>query len=572
MKTKLIILFLAAVLMSSCNSEKKIAIEDAGFDEYFFNNKNIPVVKGKVLNLTDEEIERLKLEYSIVTLFAQDRFQISKNGKLNPDGTFELDIEYAFPYQQIWLRVGKLFYAGIYANSDLYIELDADSMRETHAYMNGAGVKYAGSDGELNTVLNNHVLYEKKHQPNFYKVINSLRRDRNMDYETFLIKYDSIYAVLHNMDDEFIEKNPSSCSWLIKNERLSEYYADLCVRHWNPNEPEMSENLFEEIINHKPYLISNSGAGFYNYLFAYLEMRATKNNRINYEDFMGYSGLSDAEKAKMVEYSGIKAQVREGVSYDTVRYRELSGSLYNMLRDTITVYRNFRTINYIDSLFPDSKADLLKLKLSSKVEKEKKMILEAALPTMNTNWCKEIMKSDYELSEKRLASIEKTLNEAKRFTSDKNIGEPVAVLPFGAKLYKVDDINAEELLSNIKTAFYNKALLLDFWATWCAPCLGDLPYSKKLHDELKNDSIEFVYLCTSRSSDTDKWKAKITELELGGTHLFVESDIENELMKLFSFGGFPSYAFIDKRGNYKAGAISRMSGIKKEELKKLMGK
>ncbi len=205
MKTKRIILFFAAILMITCNSEKKIAIEDANFDEYFFNEKNKPVVKGKVLDLTNEEIESIKLEYSIVTPFAQNQSQTAKNGKLNSDGTFELDIDYAFPYQQIWLHVGKLFYAGIYANSDLYIELDADSMRERRAYMNGAGVKYLGSDGELNTLLNNHVLYEKKHQPNTYKAINSLRRDQNIDYGTFLTQYDSLYTILHNMDDEFID-------------------------------------------------------------------------------------------------------------------------------------------------------------------------------------------------------------------------------------------------------------------------------------------------------------------------------------------------------------------------------
>jgi hypothetical protein len=160
MKTKTsILLGLTAILMIACNSEKKIAIEDASFNKYFYNEKNIPVVKGKVLNLTNEEIENIKLEYSIVTPFASDQNQTTKNVKLNTDGTFELDIDYALPYQQIWLHVGKLFYAGIYANSDLYIELDADSMRENRAYMNGAGVKYLGVDGEVNTLLNNHVLY-----------------------------------------------------------------------------------------------------------------------------------------------------------------------------------------------------------------------------------------------------------------------------------------------------------------------------------------------------------------------------------------------------------------------------
>ncbi|SHJ27246.1 Thiol-disulfide isomerase or thioredoxin [Tangfeifania diversioriginum] len=570
MKTKTTILFLIAIFMIACNAEHKISIEDKKFDKYFFNEKNIPVVEGKVLNLTDEEIENTKLEYSIVTPFDQDQFQVKKYGILNADGTFELEIDYAFPYQQIWLHIGESFYAGIYANSDLYIELDADSLREKRVYMNGAGVKYLGTDGELNTFLNNHILYKREEQLSIAEKLSTLSRDKNLDYESFLSKYDSLYILLHNIDDEFIEKNPSPYSWILKNERLSEYYGDLCVRHWSPTGPKMSENLFNDIINHKPYLVSNNGSSFYNYLFTYLGRRAGKYEPIIVDDFLGYTKLSDAEKVKVNEYSNIKAQSERGNPFDTIRFRELSESIYPLLNDTITAFQTSKTLKYIDSLFTDSKADFLKLKLTSKDPKEKKVIIETALNTINTEWCKEILESGYKESIEKMASIERILKGEKSFTSTKNIGEPIAEMPFGAKLYKVDKLKAEELLSNIKTAFNNKALILDFWATWCGPCLDEMPFSKKLREEFKSQPIEFVYLCTSSGSDIESWKAKIIELEVGGTHLFVESSIESELMKLFSFGGFPSYAFIDKSGNYKAGAISRMSYLEKEELKKLL--
>ncbi|MDW5290374.1 TlpA family protein disulfide reductase [Formosa sp. PL04] len=571
MKIKTTILFLTAIFMIACNSGKKIAIEDAKFDKYFFKEKNIPVVTGKVLNLTDEEIENIKLEYSLVTPFAQNENKVKKNGKLNPDGTFELEIDCAFPYQQIWLHAGKLFYAGIYANSDLYIELDADSLRKKRAYMNGAGVKYLGTDGEVNSLLNDHILYTKKQLPNIGKAISKVKRDRDLDYKTFLSKYDSLYVILHKIDDEFIEMNPSPYSWLIKNERLSDYYGDICVKHWSPKAPQMSENLFENIKNHKPLLVSNNGSGFYSYLFTYLETRAGKYNRINIDNFLGYTKLSSSEKQKINEYSNIKAQRDNEIPYDTIRLRELSKSIYPMLKDTIIAFKTAKKINYIDSLFTPNKADLLKLKISSKDPKEKKIVFETTLNTVSTEWCKEVLESNYEESIEEIASIERILKDEKSFTPNKNIGTPIAELPFGAKLYKVDNLKAEELLSNIKTAFNDKALILDFWATWCAPCLGDMPYSKKLHDEFKSEPIEFVYLCTSNGSDIEKWKTKIIELEMGGTHLFIESSIENELMELFSFSGFPSYAFIDKSGNYKAGAIKRMSYLKKEKLKELIG-
>ena len=570
MKTKNTLLLLIAIFMIACNTNKKYSVEDPEFDEYFSNKKNIAIVKGKVLNLTEEEIKNIKLKYSLVTPFAQNNGQIKKNGKLNADGTFELEIDYAFPYQQIWLHVGKLFYAGVYANSELYIELDANDLRKKRGYMNGTGVKYLGIDGELNTLLNNHVLYQRKKQQGIRKAISKMDENRNFDNETFLSKYDSLYVLYHKIDDEFIKENPSPYSWLLKNERLSDYYGDLCVRYWNSNGSKMSEDLFERIKNHKSYLVSNSGSGFYDYFFTYLEIRTGKYAQLNLEDFRDYSKLSISDKENMVEYSEMMSQVDKEIPYDTIKLKKLSRSLYTMLRDTILAYKTLKTINYVDSLFADGKADLLKLKASSKDLKEKKIILAASLNTMNTKWCKEVLESDYKKSIEKIASIDRILKKEKSFSSNKSIGKPVAEMPFGAKLYKVDDLTAEELLSNIKTAFNGKALILDFWATWCSPCLGDMPYSKKLHDEFKKEPIEFFYLCTSSGSNIEKWKEKIAEMEIGGTHLFVASEIESELMKLFSFNGFPSYAFINKNGSYKAGAIQRMSYLNKEKLKKLI--
>ena len=97
-----------------------------------------------------------------------------------------------------------------------------------------------------------------------------------------------------------------------------------------------------------------------------------------------------------------------------------------------------------------------------------------------------------------------------------------------------------------------------------------MPYSKQLHDDTKDLPVEFVYLCTSSNSSIEKWKTKIAELGIGGIHIFVEQNIENELMNLFSVSGFPSYVLIDSKGEYKPGAISRMSHLDKDKLSELV--
>jgi thiol-disulfide isomerase/thioredoxin len=53
------------------------------------------------------------------------------------------------------------------------------------------------------------------------------------------------------------------------------------------------------------------------------------------------------------------------------------------------------------------------------------------------------------------------------------------------------------------TDFQGKCVLLDFWATWCAPCLAEMPNLQRVHDEFSKDS-RFVLINVSvddRASD-----------------------------------------------------------------------
>jgi thiol-disulfide isomerase/thioredoxin len=273
---------------------------------------------------------------------------------------------------------------------------------------------------------------------------------------------------------------------------------------------------------------------------------------------------------EILNYTKIKELKKSGMSYDTTQFETLGKSIIKNLSDTLVISRTIKTITYIDSLFDNNKADFLKMKLSSKDLKESMLILEIILEDCKTKWVEEILQTNYKRILDNQSKIDDVLKNGKKFNSNSNIGEPILELPFGARLFVVEDIDPGLLLSNIKSAFNGKALILDFWATWCAPCLGDLPYSKKLHNEMKDEAIEFVYLCTSQGSDIDTWKSKISDLELGGTHIFVEASIESKLMSLLSLGGFPSYGFINAKGEYKAGAISWMSNLKKDNLLEIM--
>ena len=50
--------------------------------------------------------------------------------------------------------------------------------------------------------------------------------------------------------------------------------------------------------------------------------------------------------------------------------------------------------------------------------------------------------------------------------------------------------------------FKGKAVLLNFWATWCVPCKKELPSMQKLYDAIKSDSVEAVSYTHLRAHET----------------------------------------------------------------------
>lgn len=519
MKTEylLIILMLVSNAVLGQKKPKALAIEDEAFNNYFLNQDNIPKVKGKITNLTEAEISRINIDYSIVTPF--EVLQVKKNCPLNADGSFELKLDYAFPYQQVWIIFDTLFYTGVYVTTDLFIELDASILKaQTDLSFNGPGVKYLGRDGALNEYTNNHLLFKRKKQLEIENQLQENKPVARTNYDAFIAKYDSLYSALSELDNEFIQQNPSDFSGLLINERQSNYFADLCVVHWGK---QMPPELFEKIKNHQPCAVSNDGMLFYNYLFTYLNLIT------------------------------LRKRSAEKIPYDMV------GAI-------------LQTISMFDSFFSQSKSDILKFGFSSKDPMEQKKKMETVLPHVKTEWCKSVINDEYKKIIEKLAEINKILNESKSIVSGNQLGEPVAELSFGARLYQVDAIKADSFIAVLKNSFKNKALFIDCWATWCAPCISEFPHSKKLSDACKDMPIEFVYLCTSNGSDIEKWKSKIAEYKLSGTHIFLEKSIESTLMGLFSVSGYPSYIFINKEGEYKPGWAKRPSELDKEKLAELI--
>lgn len=103
-------------------------------------------------------------------------------------------------------------------------------------------------------------------------------------------------------------------------------------------------------------------------------------------------------------------------------------------------------------------------------------------------------------------------------------------------------------------SFKGKYVYIDVWATWCGPCIQQIPYLQALEKEYENNNIEFVSISTDEARRSGgsweaaekKWRDFVKNKNMSGVQLWSGQDYS--FQQAYEINGIPRFILIDPEG------------------------
>ncbi|MDG4715461.1 TlpA family protein disulfide reductase [Winogradskyella marincola] len=111
-----------------------------------------------------------------------------------------------------------------------------------------------------------------------------------------------------------------------------------------------------------------------------------------------------------------------------------------------------------------------------------------------------------------------------------------------------------------------KYVYVDVWATWCGPCIREIPSLKEVEKQFHGKNIAFVSTSIDKASAHNTWVEMVKNKELGGIQLMADNDWNSQFVKDYAIEGIPRFILIDPDGNIVSADAPRPSNPKLVEL------
>lgn len=112
--------------------------------------------------------------------------------------------------------------------------------------------------------------------------------------------------------------------------------------------------------------------------------------------------------------------------------------------------------------------------------------------------------------------------------------------------------------------------VIDFWASWCKPCLQSIPHLKTLQDEFKNRGVNMIGISVDGPRSVSKVAPLAQSLKINYPVLL---DFNNDIMRQFNVNSMPSLAIVNSKNKivyFHEGYSSGDEKVLKAKLEELL--
>jgi thiol-disulfide isomerase/thioredoxin len=129
------------------------------------------------------------------------------------------------------------------------------------------------------------------------------------------------------------------------------------------------------------------------------------------------------------------------------------------------------------------------------------------------------------------------------------------------------DFVAKDIYKNTVTLSQfkgKKTVLLHFWATWCTPCMRELPAVKEIRNQYKEEDLQIISIALPSSKYAD-YLATISKLQMNWVHVYNDLTLQNK----YGMQPIPRICLIDKTGKliYDNIGLGKNDDVQLNELK-----
>ena len=148
-----------------------------------------------------------------------------------------------------------------------------------------------------------------------------------------------------------------------------------------------------------------------------------------------------------------------------------------------------------------------------------------------------------------LQAIDPSLRETPGYKQLKESLESIAPIALGEKykdLELVDENGKSVQLSDyVKPGQYN---MVEFWASWCGPCRGEIPHLRHVYDAYGKGKDAFNMISVSIDDKEKDWKQALKEENMKWTQLCDLKGWKGEVINKYKIQGVPFCLILDKEG------------------------